>query len=152
MFALMIASCGSGDQGADENTTTTTLTEDMTDTTLAPSSTQPGDVMPPPENSPVVQRATTDLAQRIDVPEEEIEIVSLESGVWSDGSIGCPKPGEVYTQALVPGHRVILKHHGETYAYHQGGSQTVFFCEDPSEEAFTGVEGDKLIPPPGYDE
>ena len=93
-----------------------------------------------------------DLAQRLSVEQKSIKAESVETGVWSDGSIGCPEPGKLYTQALVPGTRVTLVHAGTTYVYHQGGSGEPFLCEDPSEGSFTGVEGDKLIPPPRYDE
>lgn len=100
----------------------------------------------------LIEQAIADLSTRLDISADDIETVSVESGVWSDGSLGCPEPDQFYTQALVPGHRVILAHDGQTYCYHQGGSQPPFLCEDPVEEAFTGTESDVLIPPPGYDE
>ena len=34
--------------------------------------------------------------------------VSVEDVVWSDGSLGCPRPGMAYTQALVPGWRLVV--------------------------------------------
>jgi hypothetical protein len=34
--------------------------------------------------------------------------VGFESVTWSDGSLGCPQPGMMYTQALVPGWRVVV--------------------------------------------
>jgi hypothetical protein len=50
-----------------------------------------------------------DLARRALVkPEQE----------WRDGALGCPKPGEMYTQAIVPGYRAVLQAGGEKYAYH----------------------------------
>ena len=105
-----------------------------------------------PDKSIVEERALSDLAARLSVEKESIKTESVETGVWSDGSIGCPEPGKVYTQALVPGTRVTLVRDGRTYMYHQGGSGETFLCEDPSDGLFRGVEGDELIPPPGYNE
>lgn len=44
------------------------------------------------------QRAGGDAARLTVRPAEEV--------VWSDGALGCPQPGRMYTQALVPGWRV----------------------------------------------
>jgi len=35
---------------------------------------------------------------------EQLVIVRAESVVWNDGSLGCPEPGMVYTQALLNGY------------------------------------------------
>ena len=35
--------------------------------------------------------------------------VSAAAVTWSDGSAGCPEPGMMYTQALVPGYRIVLQ-------------------------------------------
>lgn len=142
VLALFLGACGGNAAGP--GTDATTIPEPSTSTTIAPG----GDQM----SEDLVERATADLATRLEVDQAEIEVISVESGVWSDGSIGCPEPGKMYTQALVTGHRVILAHDGESYSYHQGGSQSVVLCDEPAEGAFTGVEGDRLIPPPGYDE
>ena len=50
---------------------------------------------------------------------------------WRDGSIGCPEPGMNYTQALVPGIRVVLELDGARYEYHAGGARSIFLCENP---------------------
>ena len=39
---------------------------------------------------------------------DEVEVVVAEARVWNDGSLGCPRPGELYTQAIVDGYRVVL--------------------------------------------
>src|SRR5690606_40580781 len=51
------------------------------------------------------QAAVEDLAERLGVDPEAIEVGPLEEVTWSDGSIGCPQPGQHYTQALEPGER-----------------------------------------------
>jgi hypothetical protein len=59
-----------------------------------------------------------DLARRALVKPETITVVSATEQQWPDGSLGCPKPGEMYTQMIVPGYRVVLRAGGEKYAYH----------------------------------
>jgi hypothetical protein len=47
-----------------------------------------------------------DAARRSGVAAADLRVVSVEDVTWPDGSLGCPEPGRLYTQALVPGHRV----------------------------------------------
>jgi hypothetical protein len=44
--------------------------------------------------------------------------VSVEDVTWSDGSLGCPMPGQMYTQALVPGWRLIVSDGARDLTYH----------------------------------
>lgn len=147
--ALLLAACGSQVDGVSPPQTPTSQSAIDPGASLAPE--RSGD-MKDGERNPVESWVIADLADKLEVPPDTIEVDSVESGVWADGSIGCPDPDTGYTQALVPGTRVSLSHDGETYIYHQGGSGDPFLCESPVEEAFTGVEGDLLIPPPGYDD
>ena len=50
----------------------------------------------------IVQAARTDAARRTGLAPEALELVSAESVTWPDGSLGCPQPGLLYTQVLVP--------------------------------------------------
>lgn len=46
-----------------------------------------------------------------------VELVSIDGATWNDGSLGCAKPGEVYTQALVEGFRVVVEIDDEEFDY-----------------------------------
>ena len=59
----------------------------------------------------------------------DITVVSAQPKVWNDGSLGCPKPGQMYTQALVPGYQVIVDAGGRQMDYHASQSGTVKQCE-----------------------
>lgn len=65
------------------------------------------------------------------VDRSEIEVVLAEAVTWSDGSIGCPEDDKVYTQALVPGYRVILDIAGDELAFHAPESGEFFRCANP---------------------
>ena len=75
--------------------------------------------------------AIRDLAERLDVPAKEIKVIRVESVTWRDGSLGCPKPGMMYTQALVPGTLIVLRVDNAEYEYHSGGGRAPFYCENP---------------------
>ena len=59
-----------------------------------------------------------DAAGRADVDASAITVVEAAAVTWSDGSLGCPEPGMMYTQALVDGYRVVLEADGTQYDYH----------------------------------
>ena len=61
----------------------------------------------------------------------EIRVVTAEAVTWSDGSLGCPEEGQAYTQALVPGYRVVLDVAGDEIAYHASEAGDFRACADP---------------------
>ena len=66
----------------------------------------------------VVEAAIVDAATRSGLGRDEIRLLSAEAVTWGDGSLGCPEPGMMYTQALVPGYRVRLEAGGRVLDYH----------------------------------
>lgn len=80
----------------------------------------------------LLQQMVEDLSQRLDVPSEAIAVQRAEEVVWRDGSLGCPEPGMVYTQALVHGYRVTLDAEGQQYNYHANDRGYFFLCENPA--------------------
>jgi hypothetical protein len=79
----------------------------------------------PPSAAPItgeVPRAVLDavrarLAADTGLDAAAAEVKVAEEVEWSDGSLGCPEPGMLYTQALVPGYRVVLGLDGRDYDY-----------------------------------
>lgn len=84
----------------------------------------------PQPDVPVVA-AVADLAGRLGIPVEEIEILDARAVTWRDGSVGCPEPGLAYTQAEVPGFLVVLRVDDASYRYHAGAGSSPFLCETP---------------------
>jgi hypothetical protein len=75
--------------------------------------------------------AIKDLSGRLGISANEIEVVTEENVTWRDGSLGCPKPGMMYTQALVEGALIVLRAGGRDYSYHSGAGRPPFYCENP---------------------
>lgn len=48
---------------------------------------------------------------------------------WPDGSLGCPRPGVSYTQALVPGYQVVLALDASRYDYRVGTHGAPVLCQ-----------------------
>ena len=66
-----------------------------------------------------ITRATLADASRLSGDSlSTLEVVSAERVVWRDGSLGCPLPDRAYTQALVPGYRVVVRTRGGLLDYH----------------------------------
>jgi hypothetical protein len=79
----------------------------------------------------ILQQAIADAAQTAGVDPSQVTVVSTEAVVWNNGALGCPKPGEMYTQALVPGYKIVLEAGGRQLDYHASDSGTVKLCEGP---------------------
>jgi hypothetical protein len=58
-------------------------------------------------------------------------IVSAEAVTWNDGSLGCPKPGVMYTQALVDGFRVVVAAGDRQLDYHMSQTGQPRLCQGP---------------------
>lgn len=71
-----------------------------------------------------------DLLARSGKARSDVTVVSAEAINWSDGALGCPQPGMMYTQALVDGYQVIFDIGGESFDYHLGSSGDFVLCED----------------------
>ena len=77
--------------------------------------------------------ATKDLADRIGVAVNEVIVKDARSVQWGSGAMGCPKPDMNYTQALIPGIRLLLEANGTIYYYHGETGKSLFYC--PAERA-----------------
>lgn len=80
----------------------------------------------------LLEKIIADLARKIDAEPAHIEVLHAESLTWNDGSLGCGVPGRVYTQALVPGYRVILGHEGQRFDYRAAERGFFMLCERPA--------------------
>ena len=71
-----------------------------------------------------------DLLERLDVGREAIAVEQAGIVIWRDGSLGCPQPGMMYTQALVPGYRIVLVVGDETFDYHASERGHFLLCQE----------------------
>ena len=77
----------------------------------------------------ILERIIADLVQRTNADEQNIKEIRSQTVTWRDGSLGCPKPGQFYTQALVDGYWVILQIEGTDYDYRVSNTGYFTLCE-----------------------
>lgn len=94
-------------------------------------------VTPLPAGEPVataqipraVRRAVVaDAARRFNVAESGVVLAHAEQLTWSDGSLGCPEPGRMYTQTLVAGFRVVATTGAGSLTYHTDSRGNAVSC------------------------
>lgn len=76
----------------------------------------------------LLSQIRADLAKNSGAAADNARVVSAQSVVWPDGSLGCAQPGQMYTQATVPGYRIVLESGGKTFAYHASAQGFFKLC------------------------
>lgn len=79
----------------------------------------------PPAPDPLVALATADAARRTGAAPGDVRIVLIEAREWSDRSLGCPRPGMGYAQAITPGYLIVAEAAGQQLEYHTDHAQVV---------------------------
>ena len=80
---------------------------------------------------PFIDQATADLAARLGVSADDVEVWSAVLVTWPDASLGCPQPDMQYAQVTTDGSIIELSVDGVIHRYHSGGSQAPFLCDQP---------------------
>lgn len=79
----------------------------------------------------LLDRIMGDLEQRAGAARSDFTIERAESIQWPDGSLGCPEPGQEYTQALVDGYWIVIAHDGHRYDYRASHRGYFRLCPHP---------------------
>lgn len=82
-----------------------------------PDSAAPASVQPSGLPGIIVGPVVAEIARSANVPVDQVTIRSAEAVTFPDGSLGCPTPGMVYTQAQVDGYRIVAEAAGTVYDY-----------------------------------
>ena len=97
-----------------------------------PSSAPPSGKLVTAEVPPdLIEKMRADLAEHAGIAASAAKVVVAESITWPNGAMGCAEPGQMYTQATIPGYRVEFEHEGRTYSYHAAQRGGFFkLCEN----------------------
>jgi hypothetical protein len=107
--------------------TTTTVAEGSDDGRDTPSEPQP---MEAELSNEMLEQIIRHAAERTGVDPGSVEVVSITEEMFNDSSLGCPKPGEFYTQVITPGYIVIVRAGGAELDYRVGTQPEHFkLCE-----------------------
>lgn len=141
-LGLVLAACGQQDDPTPEAPPIDDVdADDPTEDPLPPdedaAGEEPGDAAG--SDSREITIATADAAERAGVDVADVTFVTFEMVTWPDGSLGCPDPDMLYTQALVEGYRIVLEADGERLTYHGALGEDPFHCADPDEPVAAGA-------------
>lgn len=137
ILAVLLAACGSS--GSASSAPSPSI--DHSAHSFAPAPSIGGSAAPAPSGGTdgvpdeMVTSVIEQAAEGAGVKVSEVTLVSAESVTWSDGSLGCPEPGQVYTQALVPGYQVVVEIEGDQLAFHAGRDGQFRYCDNPQPPA-----------------
>ena len=67
-----------------------------------------------------------------------LTIVSAEAVTWPNGAMGCPKPGSMYTEALVEGYRVVVSTGDRDLDYRMSATGEPRLCDRPGPAGASG--------------
>lgn len=93
--------------------------------------TQMAPSMPAPLQN-LIDKAKTDLAQRLSISITLIRFIEVDEVTWPDSSLGCPQDGMAYAQVLTPGYLIRLEYSNNQYEYHSGKGAEVIYCANPT--------------------
>ena len=131
----LLGGCGGADDGSESQPAESASSPSPTQTENAPDPTPTEEPMP---DGPLAA-AIADLSSDTGVDPDDIQVVVNQEVTWRDGSLGCPKPGMFYTQALVDGYRIVLRAGGEEVAYHGSFGKPPFRCDHPAPNGAVGA-------------
>jgi hypothetical protein len=77
----------------------------------------------------VLDPILSDAAKRSGVALDQLVVVTSLSITWSDSSLGCPEPGQAYTQVILEGYRVSIRAATTTYDYRGAGMTGFKLCK-----------------------
>jgi hypothetical protein len=98
----------------------------------------------------LVDLAVADLAQRLSIAADQIDVIEVEEVVWPDTSLGCPQPGMRYRQVPMDGLLIRLAVGDQVYDYHSGGGRAPFLCEQTIKAPkVTPIDLGDILPAPG---
>lgn len=86
--------------------------------------------------------AIEDLSTRLLLDPAMVRVVSAESQLWPDASLGCPRRGIQYAQQTVPGYQLRLEANGMEYEYHTDITSTVILCMEDDPPSFPVTPGE----------
>lgn len=79
----------------------------------------------------LLEMVVSDAAVLAAVDGGEVRTLTAQAMTWSDGSLGCAAPGEIYTQEPVAGYWVVLEAGGVAYDYRVTDRGAFKLCTSP---------------------
>ncbi len=147
LLGALVIGCGGGGNGQSAATAAQPASNSADDVAAASAPAQPQPLPAQPamnsDLQSLVRDALADASRRTGLGASALEVKSAQAVTWSDGSLGCPEPGMLYTQALVPGYRILIRAGAELLDYHASarGPAQLVLC--PAQRATDPLPDDR---------
>ena len=76
----------------------------------------------------LIDKIYSHLESQTGAQRAQFTLLQAEARQWNDGALGCPEPGQVYTQAIVDGYQVVIDYQGQSFDYHASASGFFKLC------------------------
>ncbi|MFP3854869.1 MAG: hypothetical protein ACLFWD_11315 [Anaerolineales bacterium] len=90
----------------------------------------------PPEANDLIEATRADLAARLEIQVDDIEVAYVEAMNWPDAALGCPALDVNYATVVTPGYQIELRVDDEIYEYHTDATSNFVLCQ----------QGEPLLP------
>jgi hypothetical protein len=90
----------------------------------------------------ILKKAITDLAERLGISEDQVQVIDAKAVTWPDASLGCPQPGMVYAQVTTPGYWILLEALENRYPYHTDVATQIILCQGDFLPIFSVTPGE----------
>jgi hypothetical protein len=100
------------------------------------------------EPEDLLELAARDLADRLEIDFEAIQVESFQEIEWPDGGLGCPMPDADYIQVITPGYQISLEVEGTAYTYHTDEGTFVVLCLEDGPESLPVIpipKGERIM-------
>jgi hypothetical protein len=103
-----------------------------------------GPVLIPAAAQPLMQRALADLAEQLDIGEDEIQVLRFEAALWTSLDLGCDESEATIAAPLeIEGFRIVLAVEQRLYEYHSDDRSSLRLCAEAG--SFAGTTQNLLL-------
>jgi hypothetical protein len=126
---LLVCACGASSNSTSPTSVAAPLTQSVSpvpSTLLEPGSESDGGN----GQQAAVDAALSDAAAHLGVGRDVLRVTQVEPHQWPDASLGCPRPGILYSQVVTPGYLVIVNGSDKQLEYHTDARARVVLCRE----------------------
>jgi hypothetical protein len=84
---------------------------------------------PTPDAQAVIAAVQQAAADQVGISPAEVHVEQVEAHQWGDSSLGCPRPGLLYSQVVTDGFLIVVTAADKTLEYHSDARGRVVLCQ-----------------------
>jgi hypothetical protein len=84
---------------------------------------------PTPDAQAVIAAVQQAAADQVGLSPADVHVQQVEAHQWGDSSLGCPRPGLLYSQVVTDGFLVVVTAADKTLEYHSDARGRVVLCQ-----------------------